>query len=169
MASTMRFDNWENSDGTSIATSDASGNLTFAGFTSGKILQVVRVTHNTNQSTTSTSFIDLTGLSVTITPTSATSTILVVLSVCQLWGANAGAATQITDSSNVALSGAEGMEVQDSTSNNGVSPVLVIGYDTPATTSAVTYKARFRSKTGASTNMLSGVNTGQIYALEVSA
>ena len=46
MASTMRFDNWQTTDGTSIATTNASGDITFAGGVSGagKILQVVSTT-----------------------------------------------------------------------------------------------------------------------------
>ena len=75
MASVLRFDNWENSDGTSIATSDASGNLTFAGVGAGKILQVVSTTFTDTTSATCGSgvFTDLSGLSVSITPSSASS------------------------------------------------------------------------------------------------
>ena len=175
MASILRFDNWQNSDGTSIATTDASGNISFAGSLGatagvGKILQVVRATDSTQRNTTSTSFTDITGLSVTITPTSASSTILVVLSGAMiLQSTTTGGSTQITDSSNVALSGAEAMEVQDVSANSLVSPVLVIGYDSPATTSAVTYKGRFRSKTGGGVSFINSINTAQIFALEVGA
>ena len=67
-------------------TLDSSGNVTFpanatcsgtaTGFGGGKILQVVPVYKGDRFTTGSTSFVDVTGLSVTITPTAANSTIL---------------------------------------------------------------------------------------------
>ncbi|HEY7824430.1 MAG TPA: hypothetical protein VIG24_16430, partial [Acidimicrobiia bacterium] len=44
----------------------------------GKILQIVRATDSTVRSTTSTSYVDVTGMSVTITPQINTSAILLV-------------------------------------------------------------------------------------------
>jgi len=75
MASILRCDNWQNSDGTSIATTDASGNISFAGVGAGKILQVVSTTFTETTSATCSgvSFADFSGLSVSITPSSASS------------------------------------------------------------------------------------------------
>jgi hypothetical protein len=143
----------------------------------GKILQVVRATDSTARSTTSTSFVDA-SLSVTITPTKATSTLL-VLHIANAYVAMASAGVrrgvyQITDSSNVALDGAQGQYVGLSLSyygsNEFLSSLAVIGYAAPATTSPVTYKARFRVEaSGVTTQLANNLNTGQLYAIEVSA
>ena len=143
----------------------------------GKILQVVRATDSTARSTTSTAFVDA-SLSVTITPTKATSTLL-VLHIANAYVAMASAGVrrgvyQITDSSNVALDGAQGQYVGLSLtyygSNEFLSSLAVIGYAAPATTSPVTYKARFRVEaSGVTTQLANNLNTGQLYAIEVSA
>jgi hypothetical protein len=76
----MRFDNWQTTDGTSIATTNASGDITFAGAVAGagKILQIVSTTKtDTFSAAISATWTDVTGLNVSITPTSATSKILV--------------------------------------------------------------------------------------------
>ena len=132
----------------------------------GTILQVVRATDSTTRTTTSTSFVDA-NISVTITPTSATSTILVMWLYQGLNAAgNDACIGQITDSSNVALSGAESLFV-GSTTTRIVIPATVIGYSSPATTSATTYKARFRSEVGGTQNLRNALQTGQLFAFEV--
>jgi len=135
----------------------------------GKILQVVRATDSTTRSTTSTSYVDA-SISVTITPTLATSTLLI------LWIASfrpsliAGRLLEatITDSSNVALSGAEDMRIYAQTSGEYRDTPTLIGYSAPATTSAVTYKGRFKTSAGTA-NIENTEITGQMYALEVGA
>lgn len=173
MASILRFDNWQNSDGTSIATTDASGNISFAGSLEatggvGKILQVVRATDTTNRTTSSTAVIDA-DISVTITPTSASSSIIVIWSA-NVNPPNGGFIWQlITDSSNVPLSGPKG--VTGSTNiTNGAFLTIVIAYDTPATTSATTYKGRWRAEYQVPATIYnSSWYPGQMYAIEVSA
>jgi len=139
-----------------------------------RILQLVRATDATQRTTTSTSFVDA-SISVTITPTSTDSDILLLWvfnhDVANTGGTHTRAQYQITDNSNVAISGAEGML-------NGVllSTVrtqhgqTVIGYDSPATTSATTYKGRFRAYEASQTATINNqLNTGQLFALEISA
>ena len=145
---------------------------TASGF--GKVLQVVRATDTTNRSTTSTSFVDA-SISVTITPQRNTSTILVMW-IVNSQGDRASAsetyhALSITDSSNNALSGAEssiigtGNSLLESRFNS-----TLIGYSTPATLAATTYKGRFRSTNASITARLqNATQTGQMYAIEVSA
>jgi hypothetical protein len=176
MASILRFDNWQNSDGTSIATTDASGNISFAGAGAGKILQVVRSAKTDNFNTTSTSFTDVTGMSVTITPTSTTSAILIVTAFTSAhYGSidNLRGGYVITDSSDVAITGTE---------NNQVGPTNLTGtgsrefwsqnnlfaYDTPATTSATTYKLRAKTENASTTVRVAGITSpAQMYAFEV--
>jgi len=170
MASILRFDNWQNSDGTSIATTNASGDITFAGGVSGagKILQVVRATDSTNRSTTSATFVDA-GISVTITPQRSDSAIIIIWSFNIRPPSNYWAWTIITDSSDNSLVGDRGV----SGSSNGTSEAVIvtqIAYDTPATTSATTYKGRFlRETSGTATIYNSTWMTGQMFAIEVSA
>jgi len=151
-----------------------SGTGTLLTAEGGKVLQVVRATDTTNRSTTSTSFVDVTGMSVTITPQKSTSAIIILVSAV---GSSSGGSTssltnfQITDSSNNTISGAQGMLLGavNNTMNNQVC-VSLIGYATPAALSAVTYKVRFRSEsTGSTSSMRNAENTGQLYAIEVSA
>jgi hypothetical protein len=139
----------------------------------GKILQIVRATDATTRTTTSTTFVDVTGMAVTITPQKSTSAILVISS----FYASATGTTfaygnyRISDSSNNALNGAQNMRAGLVSTTQSESSVTIIGYSTPATTSAVTYKLRFCVDvgTGSSIDLENAVNTGQMYAIEVSA
>lgn len=117
----------------------------------GKILQVITTAKTDTFTTTSTSLVDVTGLSVTITPTLSTSTILVLCSVqysishvdgqqyLQLLrgstsiaqGDSAGSRTRTT---------AQGAPVQVYALNNYALTFI----DNPATTSATTYKIQTR-------------------------
>jgi hypothetical protein len=148
-----------------------SGTGTLLTAEGGKILQIVRATDATQRTTTSTSFVDVTGMSVTITPTKNTSTILVnaVFAMHALGTADDNSVVyQITDSSNTALSGAEG-PIVFSTSNGLLIMQNMVGYSAPATTSAVTYKLRFKRNTGTEARVRNDLNTGQLIAIEVSA
>ena len=128
------------------------------------VVQIVRATDTVNRSTTSGSFVDA-NISVTITPNSASNNIMIV------WVAYVGQTNygylQITDSSNVAIAGAEGMGTGSFGSVSTLYDQLTtIGYDSPATTSPVTYKGRFRRNSGTA-YIFNGSNTGQLFAIEV--
>jgi hypothetical protein len=139
----------------------------------GKILQIVRATDSTDRTTTSTSFVDVTGMSVTITPQKSDSAVLVL----GIFGSfNTGttfalAQFRLTDSSNNALSGAENCDSGLLATTQSAIPVTIIGRSTPATTSATTYKLRFKvsSGHGATAQVSGSVLTSQLYAIEVSA
>jgi len=135
----------------------------------GKILQVVRATDTTGRTTTSASYSDA-SISVTITPQKSDSAVLLIWSALGQGGSvGASCMLRITDSSDVALSGAEEMRFTAAATNQQ-SSITVIGYSTPSTTSATTYKGRFRSNSGGVTVSISNsTNTGQLYAIEVSA
>jgi hypothetical protein len=137
----------------------------------GKILQIVRDTDTSERSTTSTSFVDATGVTVTITPTSATSNIMIVFSgeaVCDNAAVNS-MEIQITDSSNVAISGAEGSFFGNFSSTvYSYNNAIMIGYASPASTSAQTYKVRFRASSGL-VKIRGNLNTTQLFAIEVGA
>jgi hypothetical protein len=144
----------------------------------GTILQVVRATDSTNRSTTSTSFTDVTGMSVTITPTKSTSAIIIISTFFVRTSSSTDANRSlfaITDNSNNGISGAEEtyfgtLNLTGASARELRSGAVLIGYDTPGTTSAITYKLRFASVVSTTTtNVDNGVNTGQMYAIEVAA
>ena len=130
----------------------ASGVPSTAKMPAGSVLQVVSATKTDTASTSSGTFNDITGLSVSITPTSATSKILVLLNV--LGGNNdGGAAVQLVrNSTAIAIAtSATGSRINASFGNyyNNGDANSTRGYglthlDSPATTSSVTYKAQFR-------------------------
>ena len=147
----------------------------------GKILQIVRASDSTNRATSSTSFVDVTGMSVTITPQKSNSAILIISSFFVSTSTTAATADarggfRIADSSNNAISGA-----QDTAwglinyTGSGGDKIMQggqthIAYATPATTSAVTYKLRFSVVgAGVTVTVINGTTTGQMYAIEVSA
>ena len=136
----------------------------------GKILQIVRATDATSRTTTSTSFVDVTGMSVTITPQKSNSAVLLVcIFNAVILSASGIIYFRLADSSNNAISGANDMRFGSTSADTKGSSQTLIGYATPATTSATTYKLRFMSETGATVTVANNQNTGQLYAIEVSA
>ena len=143
----------------------------------GKILQVVRATDTTERTTTSTSMVDA-NISVTITPTSASSNIILIWTHRLNSEVNAAgfvtSATQITDSSNNVISGAFGPMTTRNFTTTGTPELrtyeIRIGYHSPATTSATTYKGRFAAGVAGQTSKLKNNEVdGQMFALEISA
>jgi hypothetical protein len=145
---------------TTAMTIDASQNITTANrfakasMPTGTVLQVLSTTKTNVFSSTSTSFVDITGLSVTITPTSTSSTILIL--VTSNFACSAAGIPQsfnlVRNSTNIA---------QPSTTptyNGTVTPYLnlfenSLGWsinflDSPATTSATTYKIQGKTSGG---------------------
>jgi len=119
----------------------------------GKVLQVIQDLQTGLVQTTSTSF-QSTGLSVSITPSSATSKVLVLgsISIAKTAGANATSvklqikrgATAIMDM------GAQSAFTNDSSSNDvGFSAICFL--DSPSTTSATTYAIEFASSVSGQT------------------
>ena len=119
----------------------------------GKVLQVVSTTKTDTFSTSSTSYTDLTGLSVSITPTSATSKVLVfytvngkqtttpsmrlvrnstAICIADAWGGNQGTAGTFQGGPDV----------------NQTVQIAGNFLDSPATTSATTYKVQVITDSG---------------------
>lgn len=133
----------------------------------GKIIQVVRATDSTRRTTTSLSYVDA-SLSVTITPTNSANDILL------LWFFNGRTdtsgvflLTQITDNSNNAISGAEGTATGANAVQGMQTPGALVAWDSPATTSATTYKARYKASSAGTVEIMNNQSTGQLYAIEV--
>jgi hypothetical protein len=117
----------------------------------GKVAQVVSTTKTDAFSTTSTSYVDVTGLSVSITPTSATSTILVITGLALSAGAARGYAQLVRGATNIAISTGFATSNQTSVvyeSNYQTQYVSIAHVDSPATTSATTYKFQVKADSG---------------------
>lgn len=168
-AATLYYDNSAKIATTSTGV-DVTGDLSVSGSISGagKVLQVQQGTFTGRATTTSTGFV-ATGITVTITPSSTSSKIL-VNSLCHLAWDNLATKAAITlyrtiggSSAEIFLGDADGNR-RRTTSNlylaedtrNGW-PITTVYLDSPATTSAVTYQILFARMDGAGTV---GINRG---------
>jgi hypothetical protein len=120
-----------------------------AALPAGSVLQVLSTTKTDTFSTTSSSFVDVTGLSVSITPSSATSKIFVFACVLYVNGANNRTAWRLVrDSTAIFVGDASGNRTQAtatgaSYSDSGVMLSTTASFlDSPNTTSATTYKVQ---------------------------
>ena len=121
-------------------------------FPAGSILQVVSATKTDTFTVSSITETDVTGLSATITPASATSKVFVTASV-QV-GANItyvfAGLRLVRDATPIAIGDAAGSRVQAGASvsptyGSTMASVTMSTLDTPATASAVTYKVQLRA------------------------
>lgn len=149
----------------------------------GRIVQVKSATKTDGFATSSTSFTDVTGLSVSITPKSASNKILVILnttlssptaSTTQVY-AIVRNSTQIGVGTGGGVSNATySTDYSSIGSQNGMMPVSANFLDSPATTSATTYKLQVLVNSGSLTvnrraldTYMSGIST--ITVMEVVA
>ena len=165
-------------DGTVLtsASSVTSGQLP-----AGSVLQVVSTLKNDTFSTTSTSFVDITGFSLSITPTSASSKILILVSA---WlGVASSSRTGVRlmrDSTAIGIgtggtynvSGYNADWASGAGDNLGCTSISFL--DSPSTTSAITYKVQQFTTTGTAFvnrrgNDTTFVTGSTITALEIAA
>ena len=157
----------------------ASRITTLESASGGKILQVVSTAKTDVFSTTSTTLVDITGLSVSITPTSATSNILVM---CQISVGHSpiGSAIDLdlvrdsTSIFNSSFGSGYTLEYNGMVFDQYSSmPVPIIYLDSPATTSATTYKVQTNTSTGTQYINRNGAGTygatSSITVMEVAA
>ena len=132
---------------------DGTNGLTFNNSTTqasaGQVLQVVQGSYATDSSTSSTTFVD-TGLSVSITPKSSTSKILVFVNMTQVnksGSTNAGMGLNIVRASTQIVQFTDVLGISTVTGNNIVSGSVTY-LDSPATTSTTTYKVQYLANAG---------------------
>lgn len=146
--------------GINLATQPLTGVLPDANAPSGSVLQVLQATKTDTFGTNSTSFTDITGLSVTITPSSSSSKILVLFNIsCGIYGDIAhGYVNLVRNSTNIFIADSAGSrtpatKVFNLASQDGAMHTHASQYlDSPATTSATVYKLQLKSS-----------NTNQVY------
>ncbi len=158
-----------------IATADiADDAVTAAKVTGlGKIGQVVSVTHTADQTSTSTSFADVTNLNASITPSATTSKILVLTDI-EFYVAGSsqginGFLKVVRDSTDIVQRRSQSYS-QDGTGVEYENQVSFAYLDSPSTTSSTTYKIQFRLGAGSSVSINhSSDKTGSLTLLEVLA
>ena len=129
---------------------DGTNGLTFNNATTqnsgGKVLQVVNATTSTETSSATNSFID-TNLTATITPLFSTSKILVIVNQCGLEKAsnNTGVVLKLVRNSTTLINIEAWAAGTNDTSLNVAGGSGCNYLDSPATTSATTYKTQFCS------------------------
>jgi hypothetical protein len=142
---------------TLVADSTASTGLKWASASSGAVVQVKSATYSTATSNTSTTFAD-TGLSLSITPTSASNKILIIISqhfYMNRLNEEIGSSFRILrDGSNIITDNYAYYQYVNSFSTatdwGWMSRYNLTFLDSPATTSAVTYKTQFSVPTALS-------------------
>jgi hypothetical protein len=123
-------------------------------------VNVVSANTTTKSSTTSSSYADVGGMTVTITPSASTSKVLVILTIAAGFSSRSGAlqfqlvrgATALgnsDDGMSVAIDA--DMETSDLNATFGLRYAVFSFLDSPATTSATTYKLQFRRNAGSGT------------------
>ena len=144
----------------------------------GKVLQVVRATDSNQPSTTSTDYVDVPGMSISISPTSSSSSIVIVAT--GMVGAQSSTDThnrmwaQITDENGAPISSVLGLLagvenfVTTPTPATVTLPLNLWALDNPSTTAQVTYKMQFKVDASSTTAYFyNNFTLGQMYAIEL--
>ena len=141
-------------NGTVKATAFEGNGSALTGISGGKVLQVVSASKNDTFITTSTSFVDVTGLTANITPSSSSNKVLVTVLLGRLATDDGGGVSAQLDrggssvydlaqgnaADGFATGGGGGM-----TNNNRKNDVGFIQYlDSPSSSSSLTYKVRIK-------------------------
>jgi hypothetical protein len=135
------------------------------------IVQVKQTVLNTTFATTSTSYTDITGLSVSITPTDSTNRILVLLNICG-GGQDHSSFRLVRNSTAIGVGVPSGSQNATTLNNfymfsniyqnlNGSTTFI----DSPATTSATTYKVQGFVQSAQLTVNANGANSNAVYVM----
>jgi hypothetical protein len=149
-----------------------NGVITDANLPAGSVLQVVNATYSTQTSTTSSSYTD-TGLTASITPSSASNKILVFANITGMLTVAAAQRIKL----NIVRGSTQLIEFEknagylsSSLTEFGFGGSSASYLDSPATTSSTTYKVQFAQQTGSSGVFICGSNcTSTITLMEIAA
>jgi hypothetical protein len=139
---------------------------------SGRVLQVVQGSTNSILSTSSSTFID-TALTATITPSSTTSKILIFVSQAETTKKSGNSAPAL--GLKIQRNGSDVVQFAQYLGYTGTDTNLYLSanyqwLDSPASTSALTYKTQFRNTSGAGTVYVQDDNmTSSIVLMEIAA
>ena len=168
MSSILKVDQLQDSGGNAIITSDGSGNIT-TGTGMGKVLQVVQGSNDGSVSTTSTSFVDITSVTASITPISSSNKIMVIYSSDGFYPLVS--ATNVTyhhqvlrDSTVLGLRRITCASASGGLQGRGSFSFTIL--DSPSSTATLVYKAQHKISSSSSTAQASDTS---IVLMEVSA
>ena len=139
----------------------------------GKILQVVSANYSTAVTTTSTSYVT-TGLTAAITPSAASSKVLIISNTTGYMSANAvlyvtAFRGTVAGTNLSSAGGAASMSQTYNTAGVGLSALIVNYLDSPATTSSQTYTIGFKVSGGTGTVQSANDSMSSITLIEVGA
>ena len=126
----------------------------------GAVLQVKAVYKQDTFTTTSSSYVDVTGLSVSITPTSASSNILVLGAVTYGASSDVGFIRLVRNSTAIQVGTGVGSrlsataQMRNSNDSADADSAAISFLDSPSSTSAVTYKVQIASASGGYTTRI---------------
>jgi len=153
-------------------TLSASGGVAKASLPTGSVLQVVNATYSVSTGTTSASYSD-TGLTATITPTSATSKILVLVNQSGVGKGNTDTSTgvnlKLLRGSTTLVTFALLAAWNNTASYNVVGSATTSYLDSPATTSATIYKTQMASSGTGNAYTQDQSDTSTITLMEIAA
>lgn len=149
------------------STLDLTGKtVTLPAGTGGKVLQVVQTVKSDTFSTTSTSFTDITGYSVSITPSSSSSKVLVLVNLNATVETEGAYAKLLRGSTDIYIGDSNGSLIRSSLASlripggDGIAQGSMVYLDSPNTTSSTTYKVQIRLRTGSGTLRVNLNNDG---------
>jgi hypothetical protein len=157
----------------SVSSSYLAGGAARANWGAGGVLQVVQGTYSTATITTSTSYVD-TGLTATITPSSASNKVLVSATISAFiygGGLDSGCKFQLVRGSTALLTPVNNsLYFYNPTSGTETVVAFPLTYlDSPATTSATIYKLQVAATDGGTVNVNSSGNIAVITLMEIAA
>jgi len=156
------------SDG-QVLTADSTASLGVKWGAGSKVLQVVGASTSTATSSTTSTFVD-TNLTATITPSASTSKIVVIVQQQGLYKTgNTGMGLKLFRSGTEIIKFAESTGSTLSTATNQVAGAGVSYLDSPATTSAVTYKTQLNNIDSTGTVTVQYGSTSTIVLMEIGA
>ena len=148
---------------------NTANSITWSNLPVGSVLQVVNTTFSSSTATASASFVD-SGMSATITPKFSTSKIFALVNIARSDSSAADRDIYLTiyrNSTNLGGGSAAALAYVDVVSSRFLIPISMSVLDSPATTSATTYKVYFLTTSGAAVSINSAVVNSTITLMEI--
>jgi hypothetical protein len=140
----------------SLAASKLTGQVPDANAPSGSVIQVVQTVKTNTFSSTSSTWVDVTGLSASITPLSSSNKVMVIVdigcSLSDMYNLNIGwKMVRNSTDIGIGIGGTENVSGGFNMYQSGGSVPMILGnskhfFDSPATTSSTTYKVQVSKK-----------------------
>ena len=155
--------------GTVLTTGSTGQVINKASLPTGSVLQVVQATNSTEATNSTSTYAD-TGLTVTITPTSNTSKILIIanLAIAKPGASDSVSLNIVRNATQIIVFSSGVLYTGTAVYLSGMSGVCYL--DSPATTSATTYKIQFKNTANqAYVHAMESGSTGTITVMEIAA